>query len=196
VNLLDYEDLRDAVLVGHSYAGIVVTGVADRRPERLNAVVYFDCSPLPDGMSLADVQPESMRDRQRRDVRKRGDGWRWPVPDRQTLQSGMFGSVSGMSDEQLAMVERFGTPQPYKTFTSALQLAHATPPEGIRRAAIFCTAGGVTVRLLQQLLEEGDPRAAMFAGPDWRLYELPTGHWAMFSEPEMSAEVLAKIAAG
>src|SRR5829696_8049800 len=49
LGLLDYEDLRDAVLVGHSYAGVVVTGAADRRPERLNAVVYLDCSPLPAG---------------------------------------------------------------------------------------------------------------------------------------------------
>src|SRR5438034_191891 len=46
VNLLDYEDLRDVVLVGHSYAGVVVTGVADRRPERLAAVVYLDTGPL------------------------------------------------------------------------------------------------------------------------------------------------------
>lgn len=195
VNLLDYEDLHDAVLVGHSYAGVVVTGVADRRASRLHAVVYFDCSPLPDGMSLADVQPDSMRRRQHRDVRDRGGGWRWPVPDRETLESGMFGSVSGMSDEQLDLLERLGTPQPYKTFISALALENDVL-EGVRRAAIFCTDGGVNVRLLQQLLEQGDPRAAMFAGPDWQLYELPTGHWAMFSEPAMSADLLARIADG
>jgi pimeloyl-ACP methyl ester carboxylesterase len=43
VNVLDYEDLTDVVLVGHSYAGIVITGVADRRPDRIGAVVYADC---------------------------------------------------------------------------------------------------------------------------------------------------------
>jgi pimeloyl-ACP methyl ester carboxylesterase len=193
VNLLEYEDLHEVVLVGHSYAGIVVTGVADRCAARLHTVVYLDCSPLPDAMSLADVQPESMRSRQRRDVRDRGEGWRWPVPDRETLESGMFGSVSGMTEEHLELVQRLGTPQPFKTFTSALELEHEVL-EGVQRAAIFCTDGGVDVRLLQSLLEQGDPRAAMFAGPDWQLYELPTGHWAMFSEPELAAEVLAKIA--
>jgi hypothetical protein len=59
VNLLDYENLEDAVLVGHSYAGIVITGVADRRPRRLNAAVYLDTSPLPNGKAIADVQPPS-----------------------------------------------------------------------------------------------------------------------------------------
>jgi pimeloyl-ACP methyl ester carboxylesterase len=80
LGVLDYEALEDAVLVGHSYAGIVVTAVADRRPERLNAVVYFDASPLPDGVSLADVQPPEMREAQRRDVEERGEGW----PDRRS----------------------------------------------------------------------------------------------------------------
>src|SRR5512142_2314783 len=47
LGVLDYEDLHDAVLVGHSYSGVVVTGAADRRSERLNTVVYLDCSPLP-----------------------------------------------------------------------------------------------------------------------------------------------------
>jgi uncharacterized cupin superfamily protein len=44
VNLLDYENLEDAVLVGHSYAGIAITGMADWRPERFNAAVYLDTS--------------------------------------------------------------------------------------------------------------------------------------------------------
>ena len=62
VNLLDYEDLSDAVLVGHSYAGVVITGVADQRPERLRAVVYLDTGPLPGGVAIADVQtPEQRR---------------------------------------------------------------------------------------------------------------------------------------
>src|SRR5215210_2203785 len=65
LGVLDYEHLRGAVLVGHSYAGVVVTGGADRRPERLNAVVYLDCSSVPDGMSIADVQSPEQREMQR-----------------------------------------------------------------------------------------------------------------------------------
>src|SRR5829696_3139791 len=138
LGLLDYEDLRDAVLVGHSYAGVVVTGAADRRPERLNAVVYLDCSPLPTGMAIADAQPPEQRDMQRAAVERDGDGWRWPVPDRATLARGLFGSTTGLEDRHFAAIEQRGTPQPYATFTTPLRLAHARPP-GVRRAGIFCT---------------------------------------------------------
>src|SRR5918997_4262365 len=42
VNVLEYEDLQEVILVGHSYAGMVITGVADRLPERIGHLVYFD----------------------------------------------------------------------------------------------------------------------------------------------------------
>jgi pimeloyl-ACP methyl ester carboxylesterase len=195
VNLLEYEALEDAVLVGHSYAGIVVTGVADRRPERLHAVVYFDSSPFPNGMSLHDAARPQLREAQQRDAEERGDGWRWPVPDRATLETGMFGSAAGLRDEHFRMFAERGTPQPFMTFTTPLRLEHDSPP-GVRRAAIFCTDGGITLELLEQLREQHDPRAMLFAAPDWELHELSTGHWAMFSEPGASAELLGRIAAG
>jgi pimeloyl-ACP methyl ester carboxylesterase len=194
LGVLDYEDLHDAILVGHSYAGVVVTGAADRRPERLRAVVYLDCSPLPDGMSIADVQSPEQRELQRAAVEQDGDGWRWPVPDRETLARGLFGSTAGLQDGHFAAIEQRGTPQPYGTFTTPLQLARARP-EGVRRAAIVCTEGGITVAAIRTLLEEGDPRAALFADPDWDLRELATGHWAMFSAPDQVAEMLHRIAA-
>jgi pimeloyl-ACP methyl ester carboxylesterase len=193
LGVLDYEDLRDAVLVGHSYAGVVVTGAADRRPERLSAVVYLDCSPLPDGMSIADVQTPEQRELQRAAVEQDGDGWRWPVPDRDTLARGLFGSTAGMEDRHFALVEQRGTPQPYATFTTPLRLAHARPP-GVHRAALFCTEGGITVAAIRTLLEQGDPRAALFADEDWELRELATGHWAMFSAPGQVADELDQLA--
>jgi pimeloyl-ACP methyl ester carboxylesterase len=193
LGVLDYEDLREAVLVGHSYAGIVVTGAADRRPERLAAVVYLDCSPLPDGMSISDVQTPEQRDLQRAAVQRHGDGWRWPVPDREMLARGLFGSTAGLQERHFADIEERGTPQPYATFTSPLRLSHARPPN-VRRAAIFCTEGGITVAAIRTLLDQGDPRAALFADADWDLRELPTGHWAMFSAPERVAEALHQIA--
>ena len=57
VNLIEFEDLRDVVLLGHSYAGIVVTGAADRVPERIAQLVYLDSGPAPDGVSFLDTQP-------------------------------------------------------------------------------------------------------------------------------------------
>jgi pimeloyl-ACP methyl ester carboxylesterase len=193
LGVLDYEDLRDAVLVGHSYAGVVVTGAADRRPDRLAAVVYLDCSPLPDGMAIIDAQGVEQREMQRAAVERDGDGWRWPVPDRDALARGLFGSTAGLEERHFAVFEQRGTPQPYATFTTPLRLARARPPD-VRRAAIFCTDGGITVADIRTLLEQGDPRAALFADPDWDLRELATGHWAMFSAPEQVAELLHMIA--
>ena len=192
VNLLDYEGLEDAVLVGHSYAGIVVTGAADRRPERLDAVVYCDTGPLPDGMSIVDVQTAEQREQQRTAVEQQGDGWRWPVPDRDTLVTGMFGSAAGLEDEHYRLLEERGTPQPYGTFTTPLRLTGGAPVW--RRAAIFSAAGGMNVQMLRELIEQGDPRAAVFADPEWELHDLPTGHWAMFSAPGPLADVLHRVA--
>ena len=194
VGVLDYEDLHEAVLVGHSYAGIVVTGAADRRPERLNTLAYLDCSPLPDGMALVDVQTPEQRELQRSAVERDGDGWLWPVPDRATLAQGLFGSTAGLDDDDFAAIEARGSAQPYATFTTPLTLTHPRPP-GVRRAAIFCTEGGVSIAMIRQMLEQGDPRAAPFADPEWDLRELASGHWAMFSAPEQVADLLHQIAA-
>jgi pimeloyl-ACP methyl ester carboxylesterase len=193
VNLLDYEELHDAVLVGHSYAGIPVTGVADQRPERLDAVVYLDTSPLPSGMAIADVQSPEQREQQREDVERDGEGWRWPVPDRARLRSGAFGSAGGLSDDDLSLLLERATPQPYGTFTTPLALTHDRPP-GVRRAAIFCSDGGMSLAVLRELLANDDPRAALFGDPDWELHELATGHWSMFSAPQALAELLHRIA--
>jgi pimeloyl-ACP methyl ester carboxylesterase len=193
VSLLDVEELERAVLVGHSYAGIVITGVADRRPDRLGAVVWLDSSPVPDGIAIVDALSPEQRARQERDVRERGDGWRWPVVDRETLASGMFGSAAGLDEAQLTLIVERATPQPYATFTSPLRLTGREQPP-YRRAMIVCTAGGMTVAMLRELIAQGDPRAAALDAPDWELYELATGHWPMFSSPVELAELLHRVA--
>src|SRR3712207_6938863 len=52
VNVLLFEDLRDVILVGHSYGGMVITGVADRMPERIRHLVFVDALLPDDGESL------------------------------------------------------------------------------------------------------------------------------------------------
>ncbi len=193
VNVLDYEDLHDVVLIGHSYAGIVITGVADRRPERLHAVVYLDTGPLPDGTAIVDVQSPDQRELQRRAVERHGDGWRWPTPDRETLAAGTFGSAAGLEESHFRLIAQRGTPQPYATFTTALRLTNSSP-RNLRRVAIFCSDGGMSVAALRDLIADQDPRAVVFADPDWELHELPTGHWAMLTSPIALAELLHRIA--
>jgi pimeloyl-ACP methyl ester carboxylesterase len=192
VNLLDYEGLTGAVLVGHSYAGVVVQAVADQRPQRLDAVVYLDTGPLPDRAAIVDVQSPEQRERQRREVEQRGEGWRWPVPDRGAIESGAFGSASGLEDAHFRLFEERGTAQPYATFTTPLALTGAA--SDVRRVAIFGSAGGIELPELRRLIAQGDPRAAAFADSDWELHSLPTGHWAMLSAPGPLAALLHEIA--
>src|SRR6185312_289139 len=57
LGVLEYEDLHDVILVGHSYAGMVIAGVAEKAAERIAHLVYLDAFVPADGKSLADYQP-------------------------------------------------------------------------------------------------------------------------------------------
>lgn len=78
VNVLCYEDLHDAVLVGSSYGGMVITGVAERVPERIQHLIYLDAFAPENGESVADlVDPEFWAGLQQA-AQAYGDGWRVP----------------------------------------------------------------------------------------------------------------------
>jgi pimeloyl-ACP methyl ester carboxylesterase len=80
-NLTQWEDLSDVVLCGHSYAGCVISGVADQIPERIRALVYLDAFVLEDGECLFDlIGPERARS-MREQAQAYGDGWKVePMP--------------------------------------------------------------------------------------------------------------------
>ena len=80
-NLLRYRDLRDVVLVGHSYGGMVVTAVAEQAAERIGRLVYLDASVPIDGQSNDDVIGGEMASRLRAAAQAQGDGWRVPPAD-------------------------------------------------------------------------------------------------------------------
>ena len=66
LNVIRYEDLHDIVLLGHSYGGMVATGVADRAGDRIRQLIYLDAFVPRDGQSLLDLNEparQSMRDR-------------------------------------------------------------------------------------------------------------------------------------
>ena len=76
LGVLEHEDLRDVLLIGHSYGGMVATGVADRARDRIGRLVYLDAFAPQDGQSLFDLLPADVRARMREDARANGDGWR------------------------------------------------------------------------------------------------------------------------
>lgn len=61
VNMILYEDLHNIILVGHSYGGMVVTGVADSLPGRIRKLIYLDALLPDDGESLLSIQGSGER---------------------------------------------------------------------------------------------------------------------------------------
>lgn len=80
VSLIETKDLQQVILVGHSYSGMVITGAADRVPDRIAQLVYLDAVVPRDGQSLVDTAPFIGRFL-RREANKNGDGWRVDAPD-------------------------------------------------------------------------------------------------------------------
>lgn len=116
VNLILWEELSDVVLCGHSYGGCVVTGVADRIPDRIRALMYIDAFVPESGQSLHDTLPAEQRDAQLRGARETGDGWKVPpIP----------AEVFNVNVAARAWVDKQRTPQSLATFQQPLQLTGA-----------------------------------------------------------------------
>lgn len=190
VNLFQREDLRDAILLGHSYGGVPVTGAADRLTDRLARVVYLDSAPIPDGTAYLDGNPPESRRTIERWVAERGDGWKLPMPSWEELETGFGASLAGLDDAAKATMRAGAAPQPAATFTQPLRLTDqggtSTPKLGILNS--------FTLAQIEELIAVGHPWGALMSGPEWSFVELPTGHWPMFSRPDDLAEFLHQVA--
>ena len=178
VSLFDDEGLEGVILVGHSYAGAVITGVAELRPERIARLVYLDAFMPDDGESVMDMEPPASREAFERVVREQGDGWR-VVAQEEYLERW------GVTDpDDRAWVWARLTDQPFLTCTEKLvapnHLARRLP-----RTFIDLTApkNAGLVPSTERARREGA-----------EMMEIATGHDAMVTEPRRLAEMLAGIA--
>ncbi len=179
VGVLRYEDLRDVILVGHSYGGMVITGVADRAHDRIGHLVYLDAAHPASGESLVDVSGGMMA-LARSDSRV-VDGVElvlWPIAD-----AGMFYGVTDPDD--LAWMQDKLTPHPWKCFEQALRLDDEAAVTSIRRTNINCTAS----------LRSSDPDALARQLAADATYEIDTGHDLMITEADVVADMLLEVAA-
>jgi pimeloyl-ACP methyl ester carboxylesterase len=186
VKLVEFEDLHDLVLVGHSYAGHVVTGVADRIPERIARLVYLDAGPSPDGAAFIDLQPPPARELIERLVDQAGDGWRIPMPAWEDLEGVMGASLEGLGPDERARMRARAVAQPVRTWTQPLTLENPARDQ-LPKAQISCS---IPLAQVKEMIAAGHPWFAELAGPQWSLLELPTGHWPMFSVPGPLAALL------
>jgi pimeloyl-ACP methyl ester carboxylesterase len=172
---LEYEDLRDVVLVGHSYGGMVATGVADRARTRVRRLVYLDAFVPRDGQSLLDLLPADVRERMREAARAAGEGWRVPPnpvpPD--------------TSETDLAWLMPRRVMHPLRAFEEPIRL---TGPEGaMPRAYIYCTRiapGDVFGPFAERARRE----------PGWEYLEIEASHSPNVTAPEALAALLEKVA--
>jgi len=177
VKLIEFEDLNDVVLLGHSYGGLVVTGAADRIPERISELVYLDTAPLPDGGSLIEKFPPELRERTEEQVQELGEGWKFPIPPQEELAN--MASLQGVDEDHLRLLYSRATPQPFGTYTQPLRLKNPAREE-LPKLGILCSFSLDQVR---EMIASGQPLFRELEGPEWRFVELPTGHYPMFSRP-------------
>lgn len=176
VGLLEFEDLREVILVGHSYAGMVITGAAAKASQRIGRLVYLDAFVPRAGDSLMNLLSPEREYFYRTSAVERDGGWYVPPPPIAAL---------GVSDpDDVAWLEARLTYQPLRSFEQPL--AEEAPPE-LPRAYIHCTEGPVVPSFA--------PFAAQArAAAAWTYAELATGHDAMITEPAALAGLLLELA--
>ena len=174
-NTLYYEDLSDVVLVGHSYAGMIITGVAAKSPKRLAHLVYFDAYLPREGESERDLWPADQLAKYRADIAA-GIGFREPLAP----------SFLGITDPKMAeWVRERLTPHPLSTYEDP-------PPSGttegasIPRTYIHCILGPIALWM--------QPFADRSRRSGWNVYTLAAGHCAQLTHPKELAEILLKAA--
>jgi pimeloyl-ACP methyl ester carboxylesterase len=176
--VLHYEDLNDVILVGHSYGGMVITGVADRAADRVGRLVYLDAANPRNGQSLVDVAGPIIEA-----VRPAGevvDGVELvllPDPD-----AGRFYGVSD-PDDLAWMADRL-TGHPWKCFEQQLRLTDEDVLWSIPQFHIVCTS----------TLATRDPELIAAARAQGRVWDIDTGHDLMITEPKAVADALLQVA--
>ena len=191
LNLIEFEGLRDVMLVGHSGGGVVITGVADRIPSRISQLVYLDSAPLADGVAQIDTNAPEVRAFIERAVAERGDGWRWPLPSWDELEHAIGASLEGLGDPERALMKSRAVAQPVGVIREPLRLTNPDR-ERLPKVGVLCTLSLADVK---EMIASGLDWVQELAGPQWRFIELPTGHWPMFSRPDDVARLLDKLTA-
>lgn len=172
-NHIRYENLSDVILVGSGFAGVVISGVADRIPHLLRNLVFVDAMVLDSGLSVFEAQPAAVTKKRREQAASEGKGVAIPAPAVSTY---------GVKDQQTLnwLSERL-TPQPLGTYEEKLVLNHPLG-NGVPRIYIDCTASPFEplVEVKKKLKQQ----------PGWTWVELATHHDPMIAEPQMLADFL------
>lgn len=184
VQAIEAEEMQQVVLVGHSYAGMLVTAVADHMPQRLSHLVYLDAVVPKPGESWSSTHTAATRTA-RLDAARASPVFAFPAPDP---------VVFGLDGAKHAWVRRRQTPHPGHTYEMPLDFDVARVAS-VSRTFIDCTAPALaTIDAIRTRV-----RSTTFWGGAWqkggRVIEMATGHDPMISEPARLSELLVACAA-
>lgn len=174
VNLIEWEDLENVVLCGHSYGGWVIGGVAERLLPRISSIVFLDAYIAQDRRAFVDSLPRDTRNTVRRLARK--GALSIPPPRAKAFM---------VKEAYQAWVDSKLTAQPIRTWLQRIKLTGAqsrVPKKTYIRASRF---NGPAFREIHARLKRS---------PSWMTYEMPCGHDAMIDMPERLAEILLEVA--
>jgi len=174
LNVIRYEDLSDFVLIGHSYGGMVATGVADRARDKIKQLIYIDAFVPKDGQSLLDLN-EVAQERMR-EVAKSGDGWR--VPPNPTPPDTAPEDLPWLSERRINM--------PIKCFEVKLKLS---APLTLPRSYIYATRitpADTFGRFAKETKND----------PAWRYFEIDASHSPNVTAPEALMALLEETTVG
>ena len=174
LNVIKYEDLRDIVLIGHSYGGMVATGVADRARDRVVQLIYLDAFVPKDGQSLLDLNEPARQ--QMLELAKSGDGWR--VPPNPTPPDTSQADVEWLSQRRVDM--------PIKCFEMKLNLKSGALT--LPRSYIYATR-------ITPADTFGRFAARAKSEPGWRYHEIDASHSPAVTAPDALMALLQKIVA-
>jgi pimeloyl-ACP methyl ester carboxylesterase len=170
VDEIESHDLRDVVLVGHSYSGIPVGQAGERIGDRLSRVVFVDSNVPIDGESFASRWHEGPAALEA-SIAENGGFW-------QPLNAADYDG-QGLTDELIARIVDGSTPHPGATLTEP--------------AVMERSIGELPVTYIKCLLDSPEPSATvakLLSSERWRLVMMDTGHWPMFSQPRELARIL------
>jgi pimeloyl-ACP methyl ester carboxylesterase len=174
LNVIQYEDLREVVLIGHSYGGMVATGVADRARDRIAQLIYLDAFVPEDGQSLLDLN-EPARQRMQQQARD-GDGWR--VPPLPTPPDTDPADLEWLNARRVDM--------PLKCFEEKIRLPHGAPP--VPRSYIYATR-------ISPADTFGQFSRRFKNDSGWDYHEIDASHSPAVTAPETLMALLEKIVA-
>lgn len=171
--VLEAEGLRSVILVGHSYGGMVVAGVAARTADRLGHLVFVD-APVPrHGDTVFDHLPDWVAGWYREQASTVGSGWRVPPPDLR---------LHGLGEADIAWLTPMLGAVPLRTCEEPLE-APGDPLWTMPRTFAWCREYPVF----------GETAARIRSDPGWTYRELATGHLPMVTHPAEVADFLSDV---